>query len=603
MDGRLNYQFMSEKQTEWTQAVVEELCRPDKKETYQYTQSNDGSKVLAVQLKQFLDKNNHNNLNKQLQKEQIIFSEISVLGQPQKLNHFLMVRVADIKAWQKGVQIWYDPKHITPEKVLDIQRCKAGVALTNKSPFYKCELERLSSYVVVRGETRQIYAMADQPRLLDQPRKRITYYATFPKLQYTEEEGSSFQYFTLKEDKQGKHSKKARDLDPAKIQELKEMFKDVLRLQIQVAANNKEGLDVVTPNAFFYGLTEDSCKQAKQLFYQAVAEVASEQEFQGFQGLFIHIDYHKDVSLKEIEQIFQGARLRIPVVLGTGDAAAPQLAAQGLDGFSITNVADCIMGEGIGCVGNAATKVGKANNAKEEMDTRLMMGLNIAVLDPNYNPRLFNTAVYQSIRRHPLDKLEEKGDASEAASESVNPSEIMRRRERVKRDIEKHLEALKKACQRLKTIVPSQGKCRKAVEAFEASIDKANRVQWDPPFDLEKCLEELNGLLQQSEEVRKACEHLQLSTEQTAKVYRLRGALIGAVVGICASLAVIMGGLVAAPVGGLLAGAIGVTLFGAGIGGHFSASHTFSVAAKIKTEKEAIKTNSDYIKWIVPYIK
>ncbi|MCC2667394.1 MAG: hypothetical protein K0S63_1310, partial [Gammaproteobacteria bacterium] len=293
MDGRLNYQFMSEKQTEWTQAVVKELNRQDKKETYQYTQSNKGSRILAEHLKHFLDPTNPDNLKQQLQqKEQISFSEISVLGQPQKLDHFLMVRVADIKAWQKGVQVWYDPYHLTDEEVRDIQLCKAGNKLRNNSPSYRPQLEHRSSYMVVRGETRQIYAMADQPRLLDQPRKRITYYATFPKLQYTEKRDSSFQYFTLKEDKQGKHSLKARDLNLAKIQELKKMFKDVLRLQIQVAAYYQEGLDVVTPNAFFYGLTEDSCKQAKQLFYQAVAEVASEQEFQGFQGLFIHIDYH-----------------------------------------------------------------------------------------------------------------------------------------------------------------------------------------------------------------------------------------------------------------------------------------------------------------------
>ncbi|MCC2667192.1 MAG: hypothetical protein K0S63_1108, partial [Gammaproteobacteria bacterium] len=342
-------------------------------------------------------------------------------------------------------------------------------------------------------------------------------------------------------------------------------------------------------------------KQAKQLFYQAVAEVASEQEFQGFQGLFIHIDYHGDVKLEQINQIFQGARLLIPVVLGTGDAAAPQLAAQVLQ--TGINVADCIMGEGLGAVGNMAPSPGHANKGKEEMDTRLMMGLNIAVLDPNYNTELLVKTGYQFIRHHPLDESEEKGDASEAASKSGNSSGKSRGRENAKRNIKEYLEAFRKACQILKTIVPSQGECRRAIEALEASMDEVHKVKWDSQ-DLKKCLEEpIKVLLQKSEEVCKACEHLQLSTEQTAKVYRLRGALIGAVVGICASLAVIMGGLVAAPVGGLLAGAMGVTLFGAGIGGHFSASHTFSVAAKIKTEKEAIKTNSDYIKWIVPYIK
>ncbi len=311
--------------------IVCELKRSDKKKDYQYTQSNAGSAILAEQLKQFLHPDNPNNLKQQLQGEQITFPEISPQAQqnvPKKRS--LTVRVADIIAWQQDVQVWYAPKRVTPKQVLDIQRCKAGTALQNKDPSYRCQLERLSSYVVVRGETRQIYAMADQPQLLDKPRKRITYYATFPKLQYTNEQETSFQYFTSGKDKKGKHSKQARDLDQTKIKELKKMFKDVLRLQIQVAAYNQEGLDIVTPNAFFYGLTEDSCKQAKQLFYQAVVEMASEQTYAGFQGLFIHIDYHDQVSVDEIHGIFQGANLLIPVVLGTGDAAAPQLAAQGL---------------------------------------------------------------------------------------------------------------------------------------------------------------------------------------------------------------------------------------------------------------------------------
>jgi hypothetical protein len=598
MNNRVGYCFLSKKTTTWTEKVVQKLSCPDEGTTYLYTQSNKGSAILAARLKKFLA-----NFKNQLQGEEITFYEISPQKQEQNvLKKCSLVKVSDIRTWQQHVQVWYDSKHVTPAQVLDIQRCKAGIPLENenKDPYYRHKLECLSSYVVVRGETRQIYEMADQPQLLDKPRKRIIYYATFPKLQYTNKKGTSFEYFTSGEDKKGKGGKPVRDLDQSKIEKLKEMFKDVLRLQIQVAAHHKEGLDVVTPNAFFYGLTEGSQRQAKRLFYQAVAEVAAEKGHLEFPGLFIHTDYHCQVELEEINTIFQDANLLIPVMLGTGDAAAPQLAAQGLDDYPVTNVADCIMGEGLGCVGNAATIVGAANNAKEEMDTRLMMGLNIAVLDPNYNSLLLNIESYRPIVSAHSVELDEK-----QAEADVN---FTGGREKILENIEIHLASLYQTCETLETITPKDGTCRhetvklrKKIGEFQReTIPRLQEVGTDSPACIEIIRKYVEDLLKQSLDVSTACDHLQIHTLQMAKMYRLRGALIGAVVGICVSLAVIIGGLVAAPVGGLLAGSIGVTLFGAGIGSHFSASHTFSVAAKIKIQEKAISEGRNYIKAFAP---
>jgi hypothetical protein len=144
-------------------------------------------------------------------------------------------------------------------------------------------------------------------------------------------------------------------------------------------------------------------------------------------------------------------------------------------------------------------------------------------------------------------------------------------------------------------------KLRKKIGEFQReTIPRLQEVGTDSPACIEIIRKYVEDLLKQSLDVSTACDHLQIHTLQMAKMYRLRGALIGAVVGICVSLAVIIGGLVAAPVGGLLAGSIGVTLFGAGIGSHFSASHTFSVAAKIKIQEKAISEGRNYIKAFAP---
>lgn len=107
----------------------------------------------------------------------------------------------DIKDRQKNIQIVYDEIKITPDQIEHIQHLKAGVHPKNL-PYkekgcqtyeeYERLLEKLSSYVVVRGEVKQMYLMDENATVLcDEPykdnqsratRERVLYYATFPKL-------------------------------------------------------------------------------------------------------------------------------------------------------------------------------------------------------------------------------------------------------------------------------------------------------------------------------------------------------------------------------------------------------------------------------------
>ena len=56
------------------------------------------------------------------------------------------------------------------------------------------------------------------------------------------------------------------------LEQLKTKIKDVLKLQIYVAAQNQEALDVVTPNAFFYGLTDEEQEDNPVRQHRADAE-------------------------------------------------------------------------------------------------------------------------------------------------------------------------------------------------------------------------------------------------------------------------------------------------------------------------------------------
>lgn len=323
---------------------------------------------------------------------------------------------ADIKEQQEAVQIWYDSSKLTEQEVKDIQHLKAGLAInaplgkTQKQ--YMLELEEKASYLAVRGEVKQLYTMRKARNIgdlvLQQPRSRIIYYTNFPKLQG--HESLDVLKFVRRDNGQLQ-----------KYQKLKEKFKAVIKLQVIVANANNEGLDVVTPNAFFYALKDSNeLAKAKVLFAQAVREVAEETDpdkYPDFKGLFVH----DTLGMKEImrgdvpqgmEKVILGNEnkagttralqdwaqrklrtpLKINVIVHNQDASSPQLAGS----KSNFRVAEALMGEAIGAVGNGALG-SRAEQAKEENDTRQFGGGIECVFNPNMNKSLLKPAIMHAV--------------------------------------------------------------------------------------------------------------------------------------------------------------------------------------------------------------
>ncbi|MBT4963460.1 MAG: hypothetical protein HON32_04705 [Francisellaceae bacterium] len=274
---------------------------------------------------------------------------------------------------------------------------------------YKLHLEQLSSYVVVRGEVKQLHEMNEDATPLDPPRDRVIYYATFPKLQSSFKPLSKdFTDFCKPNGTNRKWSLKSDKED-----DLKNKFKDVIRLQARVAAHNKEGLDIVTPNAFLEGLTLEDQIKAKKLFAKAVVEVASEPEMPGFKGFFVHSSDEMGSALSS------ASSLNVPIVMHDGDASSPQLAGQGK-----IKVSETIMGEGCGAVGNGALG-SRANKAKEENDTRMLGGFSELIFNPNCNKALLNKNRFKALSSSPLQSAVLPKSPNPTASSLTDGYEVM----------------------------------------------------------------------------------------------------------------------------------------------------------------------------------
>lgn len=326
-------------------------------------------------------------------------STITVLEDKQDLpkTKGVLIDGADVKRQQKEVDILFDETRITAKEVYDLQLIKAGREKDIELPEgreayeYRRHLEQLGSYVVIRGKVWQSHEY--NGRICDKPQERILYYANFPKLMG--KESKDINYFCekkgddyyLKEDLKGK---------------LKKKFKAVIRLQAKMAAKYKEAVDIVTPNAFFYGLERKTEQQkAKEWFAEAVIEFAKEEPILGFVGLFVHAD------LPGIEQALKDqSEFKTRIIVNQGNAASPgRLANENSYGFK---VADCIMGEACGHAGNSALTNG-AGRAKEENDARVMSLMQL-IFGPQFNEFLMEKVrVLAGIKSEPEPN---KGDAS-----------------------------------------------------------------------------------------------------------------------------------------------------------------------------------------------
>jgi hypothetical protein len=309
---------------------------------------------------------------------------IRVCTEPSPLQTHL--KNGDVQKRQSEVQVYFDEAHgVTADDMFQIQQHKAGAFRSEDA-----ELERLASYTAVRGEVQQQYDVRLAPGAtkiseitLDSPRSRILYYLNFPKLRAGSKDFATFcEGDTLKD---------------AQKDALKQKFKDIVLMGIQIANHNQEGLSIVTPNAFFSGLNPVEKTNAKILFAQAMAELATDANptggFPNFKGLFFNPG---DMDAAQAFRVAVEDKTKvIPVCLCPWvDASAPQQWAQ--TQTPPFRVAEAAMGEALGPAGNAALSH-RADFAKEENDARACGGDLEAIFGPQFNATLLKKDQYQSL--------------------------------------------------------------------------------------------------------------------------------------------------------------------------------------------------------------
>jgi hypothetical protein len=407
------------------QQLAAELNDTELNAPYAYAQHPKGREILRQRLRRM-----HGNLNARRTADIVTQTELSPIHQILRNNTEyailpdgdLQTNIMDdgylrsnypaldpksIKERQQNVEVFYDPAHLTPEEVYDIQLLKAGASVQKSGSFnlddYIASLESKGCYLVVRGVVKQYFLMDETATVLAKPRTRVLYYTNFPKLANESGPNVDLEYFT-------RLTKNGRKLRGDRKNELKIKYKDIIRLNIQVAASFHEGFDVVTPHAFLSALPPEEQQAAKQLFAKAVIEVALEEAPAGFQGLFVH-EVGTPYFANAIQQYqHNGGEFKTALFVGSdADASAPQLAAKNL--ALPFNIAEAVMGAPCGPAGNFALS-DFANQAKEENDARVMCGEMEMIFGPQNNNVLLN-------------KLKYKTKSCQAASEFTADEEII----------------------------------------------------------------------------------------------------------------------------------------------------------------------------------
>lgn len=292
----------------------------------------------------------------------------------------------------QDVQLYYDLNKVSQQEVADIIKLRSGAVVPSPTAEtaeeYALRLESLSPYVVMRGKVTQ-YRDANGI-VITPPLELVSYYNTFPKLTrdyHTHIPPYDFKYFcsypaTVK----GKPYKNGH-LRVDRIDELKQKFKDSIRLLVHVAHLNNEAVDILTPNAFFDGLLDYEKIKAQNLFQKAILEVAQEPGHENCKGIFTHF---------QIDPSYTSA---VPVVRNTGDNTSPQKAASA-SGIA-TKVAVLVMGEGVRAVGGGAAAPGKALAAAEERLTRTSLW-GTKIFCPAFNNRLLDQSQYRAVDITPI---------------------------------------------------------------------------------------------------------------------------------------------------------------------------------------------------------
>ena len=235
--------------------------------------------------------------------------------------------------------------------------------------------QQQASYVVTRGQVNQHF-MPTGEMIPDGGKARIFYYTSFVLLL---EGTADYDYFV-----------KECEIISDKKSELKEKFKDCIRLQIKLAAAKKEGLILNTPHEAFQGLNSKARRAAKKLFASAFSEVAAEREYADFPGIFVQESPSMRRQLGRVTP-------KIPVVVNVGEPSAPVFINEEV------KFAEVIWREGEGAVGGRALSKdpGKGN---DERNALLTAGGTLLLFNNDLNPFTLAKTLNDPIKISQFDK-------------------------------------------------------------------------------------------------------------------------------------------------------------------------------------------------------
>lgn len=309
----------------------------------------------------------------------------------------------------KAPQIYYDQSSIDPcalEKLIKIKsEAPEGTSFGVFPPQKLSAEERIQvgatmSACIFRCEAYEFFDCRGEQH--EQPVCRSYYFGRFPNLRRDGLE--SKKYCRI-------NSNKEIVLQKESEHDLKQDYQAVLELAIKAAAQNKEGLDIVTPNAFFQGLTLESMLRAKRLFAQAVIEVITDEQLAKavngtFPALFLHDNYATELSIV-IEKNRDHIKLNA-VYCGTGDATIG--ATKGMP------ISQFVAGDGIGPWGNAALGDHARFANEENIYRRTLCTLGYSCRKLMAKTTLANAKPLELIHKRPQSKEAAEGVRAESDS-------------------------------------------------------------------------------------------------------------------------------------------------------------------------------------------
>lgn len=323
----------------------------------------------------------------------------------------------EIEDARNGIKIYYDFEAIKRELLAEIpkitkemllrsiphimllkegrsQKVRAELSVGNPGfdfEKYKEILEKISPFLLYRFKSKQTFHMDKDGIDFAKDREsqiRPFYYNHLPNLQTDK---PFWGYFTdrarpIKLD-DGKEVPQA-VLTPQGELRLIEIYKSAVNLQLRCAAENNEGCFLMEPNAFLYGLEESNRAVAKDIFLQAAVEAIrdfkngkTDDEIKKLGPIFLQSKAAKRRAEKgeeiDLSQIHQSIELHI--VEGM-DASYPHRAG--------LKVAQQVMGDALGPVGNGALGKRADNGAEENLCRQMPMML--CVMAPQNNPQLLD---------------------------------------------------------------------------------------------------------------------------------------------------------------------------------------------------------------------